>query len=228
MKLQDIFLFVILLASFQINFAQAKPKAELIGEFPNLACDPLLLNTDSFLSLLQNEPAATGYIIVHGEKDKNLQNFRYEQLLKNAVKIRQFDIDRIVFARGGDEVELRIQLWKIPAGGDKPIYIEGRWSYMLSDIKKPFIFYKTSAEDDICPPNTDLELYSKILLANPDFRGHLVISESSAAKFRAAENKILRELVVDNKVPRNQVKSFYVKNTFTPDIELWIVPSKRK
>ena len=67
------FVLIILLVSFQVIFGQEKSKTELVDEFPNLPCDPLLSRTDGFVFLLQNEPTATGYIVIYGEKGKQLQ-----------------------------------------------------------------------------------------------------------------------------------------------------------
>ena len=226
------FILLILLASLKICFGQEKPKAELIDNFTQSPCDETMARVHNFTTILRNEPESKGLVISFGLKDKNLRNLRYEQFFKDAVKGRiryQFDVKRVTFVRGANEEKLRVQLWKIPANADLPAYETGNWSYSLADQKKPFIYYARAWFDDICPPTTDSELYSKLLLANSNIRGHLVVYTESTEKFRRTKNELFKEIVTTYKVPRNQLKFFYVKSKREySDIEYWLVPRKTK
>lgn len=230
MKLKKTFIILlILLVSLQICFGQEKPKAELIDEFHRVPCDEMLARVDNFVTELIKEPKSNGLVIIFGKGGEDLRNLRYEQLLKSAVKKRRFDIDRIVFVHGENEETLRVQFWKIPVGVDLLGHEKGNWSYSLADKKKPYVFNTILPNDDICPTTTDSELYSKLLLANRNFRGHLVIYAESTAKFRQTKNEILKEIVGTHKVPRIQLKFFYVKSKRDYfNIEYWLVPQKEK
>ena len=233
MKLpKTFFILLILLVSLKICFGQEKPKAELIDNFTQSPCDETMARVDNFTTILRNEPESKGLVISFGLKDKNLRNLRYEQFFKDAVKGRiryQFDVKRVTFIRGANEEKLRVQLWKIPANADLPAYETGNWSYSLADQKKPFIYYARAWFDDICPPTTDSELYSKLLLANPNFRGHLLIYTESTKKFRKVRNDLSKEIINTYKVPRTQLKFFYVKSKRENfNIEHWLVPRKSK
>jgi hypothetical protein len=230
MKLQKtFFILLILFISLQICFGQEKPKAELIDEFHRVPCDETLARVNNFVAELTNEPNSKGLVISFGKKEKDLQNLRYEQLIKNAVKVLRFDINHIIFAHGENEETLRLQLWKIPVGVDFPAFRRGEWSYSLAGTIKPYIYDTTVSNDDICPPTTDSELYSKLLFANSNFRGHLVIYTQSIEKFRQTKNELLKEIVDTYKVPRIQLKFFYIKSKADYfNIEYWLVPQKKK
>lgn len=227
MKLQKTFLvLLILFAFFQICFGQEKPKAMLVDEFPRLQCDDFLARIDNLATQLSNEPDSTGYIVTFGKKNRNLYNFGYEQLLKNALISLRRDRSRYVFVHGEDMENLAIQFWVVPAGADKPQYVEGNWSYELK-LNKPFIFQKTIWEDDICPNFPNVELYSKFLLSNQNLHGNIVISEKSLRKFRQVKRELSNELVENYKVRRSRIKFFFVKEDIS-GLEFWLVPRKKK
>ncbi len=143
MKLITIhFIFLTLFAFSLTSLGQEKPQAVLLDEFASESCDPVLSRVDGFLAELKNDPTAKGFIIVYGDKDDHLHNLNYEQLLKDSVNVVRFDINRIKFVHGKNQENLRIQFWKILVGADAPAYDKGNWSYSLSKVKKPFIFYE--------------------------------------------------------------------------------------
>jgi hypothetical protein len=156
----------------------------------------------------------------------------YEQRIKNSVKGRvfnQFDVKRVTFVHGKSDENLLIQLWKIPVNGNFPAYKTEELSYSLAHRTKPYIFNATTWNDDICPPTTDSELYSKLLSANPTFRGNLVVHHSSVEKFGQTKNELLKEIVETYKIRRNRLRFFYVKKKLDyPEIEFWIIPPRKK
>src|SRR5262245_23791151 len=179
-------IFITLFIFSVISFGQEKPEAVLLDELSRESCDPLKLRVDAFLREIKDDPNSKGFIIVYGEKDANLQNLQYEQLLKDMVSYVRYGVikNRIEFVHGSNKEKFRIQFWKIPVGADPPSHEKSNWSYSLSQAKKPFIFYEESWGWDICPSRTDLELYSRLLLENSKWRGHLVIYETSIKMFR--------------------------------------------
>ena len=227
MKLQKmLFVLIILLASFQVCSGQEKPVVRLVDEFQKTNCEDFLARIDNLGIQLQNEPNSIAYIITFGENNQTLNNFGYEQGFKDALISLRRDKSRYVFAHGEDKDNLVTQFWIVPAGADKPQYIEGNWSYEI-EPKKPFIFYNSFWQDGICPYLPRFELYSKFLTANQNLRGNVVIYEKNAKKFRQVEKKLLDDLVTNYKVQRNLIKFFFVKKDIS-GVEFWLVPQRKK
>ncbi len=124
------------------------------------------------------------------------------------------------------EENLTVQFWIVPAGADKPEYIEGNWSYEL-EVKKSFIFQRTYLMDDICPSFPNVKLYSEFLRANQNLRGNIVIYEENLEKFRQKQKELLNELVKEYKIPHSGIKFFFVEEA-TSGLEFWLVPRKKK
>ncbi len=217
---------LICLFPFQICFGQEKPKAELVDEFGKLNCDDFLARTHNFAVSLANNPNSQGDVIVYGEKNEQYYNHRFMDLIKAGIVQLRLDISRFVFVRGDDSNDLRIQFWIVPTGADRPDFVEENWSYKI-EFKKPFIFENTQQEDGICPPMSDFDLYSKLLIANSNLRSNLVIYEKSQIKFRQTEKELINKLVKDYKVPKKRFKAFFVRSDYA-GVEFWLVPNKKK
>lgn len=115
-------------------FAQNK-EAQKDGELPSYwECDNVIAVTDNFLLNLQNNPQSTGFVIfyegkyaddVEKSKPKMLlprrgeANFRV-QIIRNHIKFRNFDPDRILFIDGGFREEHKIEYWIVPDGAKLP------------------------------------------------------------------------------------------------------------
>ena len=224
MKLQKfIFTYLILFVSFQICFAQEKPKSVLIDDFNRTNCDALHLKIDNLGININDSPNSKGYILINGDKKDFLVKYFYEREIKAVIRFRKIPTNQIVILYGKDEDNFRTQFWIVPDGADKPAFTEEKWDYKLPPNTEAFIVKKDSWIGEVCFASYDINFYSKVLLASPDFKGHLVIYNKSANKFYQKEKQLLRELISKNKVPRQQLKFFYVKSK-TPDVEYWFVP----
>ena len=231
MKLQKYFyVLIILFASIQICFGQERPKAELIDEFGLIGCEGILSRIDNFMVEIMNEPNSVGYAVIYGKKNKALDSLQYEGWINGNVRFRRFNEDRLITIRGKEQDNLKIELWIVPAGIEKPFFTESKWNLDLSGIK-PFIFFADNYDAGICPGNP-LATYAELLFANPNFRGHIVFQDKTDKKFRIREKEILDELVNYYKIPRNRLKLFYDKDKNYPyhftNVEFWLVPKRQR
>lgn len=228
MKLHKfIFSFLTLLIIFQFCLAQEKPKAALVNEFYVSHHEGYRSIIDSFLLEIISIPNSKGYIIIYGDKTYPLRKYFYEISLKEHIAYRQFPSNRIVFLRGKDEEIFKTQLWNVPTGADEPDFTEADWNYKLPQNLKPFIIHKNSSMVEDGYETFSIGFYSKFLVANPDLPGHLVIYHKSKKGFYKTRKQLLRELIIKNNVPQNQLKFFYLKSKKT-DVEFWFVPKSAK
>lgn len=227
MKLQKVFLvLIILFASFQICLGQEKLKAEQINEFGILDCDDFLSRLDNFFNVLKNEPSSTGYVIIYTEKGSR-QLKRYETWINGQVYFAKFDSNRLVIKHTKKEDGFRVVFWRVPAEASLPAFVEQKTSFVLPSSTKAFML--ATSVYDICPTLSP-KLYADYLQANPNMRGHIVVSNKSIKEAKKDGENWLKVLTKEFNVSRNQLKVFYNKNHpySESETEFWLVPQKKK
>lgn len=223
MKLRRfLFAFLISLAAFQFCLAQEKPKAELVFEFGNDGCEILLANMDYFYSELQNNPDSHGYVVISGKGDDTLKKLRYELLINGSIAFRKFDANRINKVRGAETNNLKIQLWKVPAGAEKPVFNEAKWNFVFPPETKSFVFQDYN--EQICYSVGYEKAFGEYLDANPNAKGHIVIYEKSPKKYQKQKQAVQKLL---STIPQNRLRFFQVKKD-TSNVEFWLVPKNKK
>jgi len=96
----------------------APPQAETIAEFGKQTPDEIKAQLDPFFIRLQNDPTAQGYIINYGTP---AQIKARRTVITNAIKFRNFPMDRITFVDGPDTGDgPRTKLVFVPAGATPP------------------------------------------------------------------------------------------------------------
>lgn len=233
MKARKILLILIcLFASYQISFGQEKPLAIQIDYIEDTNCEDLTARLNALKISLSNAPNSTGYVIIFGDKDDSLKNYKFEKLIKRSFVELTIDSNRVVFVHEKKGKGIKTQVWIVPFGADKPVFTEEKWDYALPEIIKPFMLHEKVWENEDCAPLQNEEFYSRLLLANPSFRGNIVIYENSPQKFQNTKINLIAELVNKYKVPFGRLKFYYVKSfskSFSyPDAEFWLVPKKQK
>ena len=93
------------------------PEAILIDQFGPLPNDEVRVRIDNLFIRLQNEPNATGYIINYGPAGDVT---RRERLIRDHIRLRRYDASRVVIVNGGEEAEIRTNIWLVPVGADPP------------------------------------------------------------------------------------------------------------
>lgn len=206
-------------------------KPFLVDKFKRANCEDVLARMDYFLTQMQNDPSATGYIIIYG---KSRRIVSAEREARNWIKIRRFDPSRIIFVRGGGSGEqAEIELWLVPPGANPPEITpqeaneETVEPVEKPEITKPYIFdEKFSDGIEGCNSDFDVEFYAETLKTNPKSRANIVIYETSQNNFRKIEKEILAEMAKGG-IARKRIKTFYKRvkpNQLREGIELWILP----
>lgn len=228
MKFQKIVIAIfVLLTSLHFCFSQETPKAVLLDEFSEryINCETLLITTDLLYMKLAKEPNSQGYIVISGKNSEILEKTYYERVIVGTILFRKYDKQKVTVIRGKETEKMTVQVWKVPAGAEKPDFGEQGWNFTLAPDIKPFIFYSNSGNFDAnCSIPTSDKIYAEFLSANSKFRGHIVIYENSPAKFRQTKTKFLKNFPDTIK---NRLKFFYVRGE-NSIFELWIVPPKKK
>lgn len=102
------------------------PLPKIIGnrfdEFGDLARNDEKARLDNFAIALQNDPTATGYVIVYPgstSKRREVQD-HFGRVIEYLVHSRQIDQSRIKTIEGRKKDELRVELWIVPQGATPP------------------------------------------------------------------------------------------------------------
>jgi hypothetical protein len=95
---------------------QERLEATEIDNFGVLPNDEVRARIDNLFISLQNNPNAQGYIINYGSARDVA---RRETLIRNHIRLRNYDESRITFIRGGTG-PLRTTLWVVPQGATPP------------------------------------------------------------------------------------------------------------
>lgn len=217
-----LFTIFILSVSFQISFGQENPKAVLIDEFGDINCEFLLAKLDYFYVTLQNNPAATGYVVISEKKEDNRRSFRYRSWIHGNTNFRRFDLNRLTIIRDNTAENLKIQFWLVPLGADAPNSSNLGWDSSFP-VSKPEMFY--SENDAYICPGEELLRFSEILTEQTELRAHFVINTESIKAFNERKKELSNEF---KEVPANRLRFFYVRNRINSYVEYWLVPPKKK
>jgi hypothetical protein len=233
MKLRPLlFAFLIWLAAVQFCFSQEKPKAVLFDKFSETVEEETSARVDIFMGDLINEPTSQGYVVIHPKKDSANKDFvrerRYEKFIKNKISLQKFDKSRIEIIRSEVRDEIELELWKVQPGAEKPFLIVEKWSEILPDLSKAFVF-GISYPDQIFP-NFIPEFYADYINKNENLRGNIVVYYNYEWKnyLKNEAKDQLKTLTKEYKIPRNRLKVYYKKIVGEPYIEFWLVPKKKK
>jgi hypothetical protein len=195
--------------------------------------DILSAKLDNFATALAGNPNALGYVIIYGDKKAPHEKYFQEGRIKRRFHSRYsyFPFDRVSFLHGADKNEFEIQFWITPTAADKPNYSEAEWSYLLSQNIKPFLVNVESKDmdgGDVCFSSIDSETFSKLLLANPNLLGRVVIYADSVKGFRRRLEDSIKEISVQYKVPGSQLKFIHKKrkNNYQSR-EFWLIPKNK-
>jgi hypothetical protein len=102
------------------------PLPKIIGdrfdEFGDIARNDEKARLDNFAVALQNDPTATGYVIVYpgpASKRREVQD-HFGRVIEYLVHSRQIDQSRIKTIEGRKKERLSVELWIVPQGATPP------------------------------------------------------------------------------------------------------------
>jgi hypothetical protein len=117
-----------LLAGAYIQNGTAQEQAESqtsrkFDEFGHINCEDELARLDAFYVELQKNPNLKGYIIMYGGRrgKRNEAKARAARMKFYLVRVRGFDVRRVVTMDGGYREELSGELWLVSPNEDDPL-----------------------------------------------------------------------------------------------------------
>ena len=109
-------------ADCAVSIPLPKPIGVRFDEFGDIARNDEKARLDNFAIALQNDPTATGYVIVSPgptSKRRDVQD-HFGRVIEYLVHSRQIDQSRIKTIEGRKKGELRVELWVAPQGATPP------------------------------------------------------------------------------------------------------------
>src|SRR3569832_1053050 len=99
-----------------------EPASRKIDEYPENARNDEKARLDNFTIELQNDPSATGYVIVYpGRTSKRAEvQDHFGRVIDYVVNSRQLDKGRIKTIEGPKRDQLKVELWITPLGATPP------------------------------------------------------------------------------------------------------------
>ena len=109
-------------ASCSVPIPLPVPPAKKFDEFPNIARNDEKARLDNFAVGLQNDPTATGYVIVYPSRRGQTGDVQKHttRIIDYLVNSRGIDARRIVTLVGPMRDDLRVELWIAPQGASPP------------------------------------------------------------------------------------------------------------
>lgn len=130
-KASQILALTIVLAAFccgqediETAFDQDAKNPIKVDEFGMVGGCDLNARIGNFFVELNNDPTATGYIIVYQGKDvlpADYESAPMERRIRQEIRFSKFDESRIVFIKGGFRQQMSNELWLVRAGADAPV-----------------------------------------------------------------------------------------------------------
>ena len=209
------------------------PMARMTDEFRTRGnnCEEGFARLDALLVELSNDPGARALIVLYGDTRDARAATRREIQLRNHLRFRKFDHDRITFVRGVAKEDGATQFWLVPPGAEDPP-IDHAPVVTAPPPTEPYL-YSANYLDGVpgCSGYIyDVGEYAKVLQSLPGSRGRVVIGQPSRAKYDRELKAILSELKAGG-VSRNRITAVY--KYVRPDrmlevTELWVIPARVK
>jgi hypothetical protein len=109
-------------ADCAVSIPLPKPIGDRFDEFGDLARNDEKARLDNFAIAIQNDPTATGYVIVYpgpASKRREVQD-HFGRVIEYLVHSRQIDQSRIKTIEGRKKERLSVELWIVPQGATPP------------------------------------------------------------------------------------------------------------
>ncbi|NOT48331.1 MAG: hypothetical protein HOP17_11350 [Acidobacteria bacterium] len=205
----------------------------MLDEHGLLPCDDSLGRLDAWYADLSNNPNSIGLAVVSGPpEEKHRSVFRQHLMQANARFRKASEVLELKYVRANSPGEIKIQLWRIPAGGGVPRIENVDNTFSLPGYIKPFRLGTEYPEfvDDICPGDrSEKSVFAAFLSDNPTARGNIVVRGRTLTLAKAKAARILRTLKGQYAIAGNRLHFFPRKrsvplNNLEPIVEYWYLP----
>lgn len=228
---------VVLVAISGSALATQTPEPRKVDAYGAIACDDAMARLDNFALKLQEEPAASGYIVVYPDRTGLVGKLRsYLDFPKTHLQSsRGIPPDRLTTLVGEYREKMTTELW-ISSGGLSPTITAGaietdfneRWKfdedfadYAVQDGKAELWTY------DLCDLGAiNPVAFAEQLLSQPNSRGLLVVHlerGKSSNRFRTMARLLRAEMVKAKVEPRRFTIRAGARRKI-PTVELWVLP----
>lgn len=222
MKLAKIILtFFIVFVAGHFSSAQVKPQAVLSDKWVSVYCEESLSRLDHFFVELQNDPTASGYIVIYYGDKSLAERFGNENQILGHASFRKFETKRlkIVSVNRGDK-DVEIQFWKVPQEAELPASATG----VKEELSAPTKAVMFGFPGELCP-FFSAQHYKAYLDKYPELRGHIVIF-GSTIKEAKKRGKYWLQVFDESSIPRDRLRVFYSTADNPGEAEFWLVPEK--
>jgi hypothetical protein len=215
--------------------AQGPPKAVLVEEHGQLPCDDSLGRLDNWYSELSKDPNSTGLAVISiRPEEKHLSVFRQNLMESNALFRGASKVLKLKYVRANSSEDLKVQLWRIPAGAEEPRIENVDNTFVLPSHITPFLLGKEYPDylgaDNICPGEpSDQRIFASFLKDNQSARGNIVVRERTVAKAQEKAVRIRNAFKRLYRIPPARLRVFPRKRTvpanyLEPIVEYWYLP----
>ena len=206
---------------------QGLSNAELVNTFGLMACDNFRGQIDVFLSELRDNPSTEGWVINGGRDSDRVWIAIREDMIRNHLVFRGFDLGRVKFART-TSTSVVTQFWRTQFGESPPVPIEVGNEVTLWSIRRPWRIMVDYGVGDLCPPRNYEKLFSLFLTSNPLARGNIVISDLTLRASRKTQLELHNYLIKQQKIDPKRIRFFLARRTkpvgVQPVVEYWYIP----
>lgn len=209
---------VIAAVLFCSGFIYAQEPAQM-DEFSFRTQDALMARVDHFAEQLSNTES-TGYIKLNGPK---WTQYRFLRKIEGCNRWRKRPIDTFKFILGPYQDELKIEFWRVPKGQEGKNFVPTVLDYRMPQLPAPIELSASRNTDEYCPTSSDVEWFSKFMVANPLLKGKVVIDTSKTEFIKRVVNH--RKALLDNGVNPTSVRFIRRKFIHERDEQWWLVPN---
>ncbi|QQS41218.1 MAG: hypothetical protein IPM63_17945 [Acidobacteriota bacterium] len=214
-------------------FVQQDVSAQhLVDEFGDLQCGDLIVRIEIYVRELAKDKEAPGFVQTFASKEDFLYSLHIESVILGVIESLESDSDihvdpeQIEFSFGGYEESGRTRLWIMPKGTESTADDRKPLSLKLAEGTKPFKFRSTKRIPGGwgCIYGGIDQQFTKLLKANPQAKGNLVIADKNQEAFQKKKIDMLSAL---SEIDPKRLRFFFVKSERSY-VEYWIVPKKAK
>lgn len=204
------------------GWPQSDDRWLIVDEFGRTTNDELMSRVDRFHEALDKRDDTVALVILYGPRTAQYLN---QRRIEGCSRWRKHPSGRFRFVFGPEEHPTQIQVKFYLVAKDSNIKVDPP-DYKLPNLKKGIELNGAFETDEYCPRYFDVERYSHFMIANPTFRGRVLI-DSSSKEFVRRVTKYREELEKLGVAP-STVKFLRRHFIHERDEQWWLIPAKRK
>lgn len=216
-----LFVTVLLASSSYFGMSQIDDRWMILDAFGRSTNDELMSRVDHFHAALDKRDDAVGLVMLYGPR---IAQYLNQRRIEGCSRWRKQPLGRFRYVFAPEEHPTQVQVKFYLVAKEAKIEVAPP-DYKLADLKNPIELNAAFALDEYCPRYFDLEWYSRFMIANPTFRGKVLI-DSSNKQFVNRVTRYRKDLEKLG-VASNRVKFIRRQFSHERDEQWWLVPQLR-